>query len=396
MPSGPASVMTSLRIPMDAATPTEAGNVESFTDRDDSVSEQLRQVRAAALALLIKAQKAGSAAEMADAVEKAAAALKTATEISNALADRAKVTQEIANLKRTNESAPKRERSDRLRDYVAILTPLVAIITLAATIFSQTWQFVRSERSKREDALNAQWQDVVKMISASGSLSPAVVQLQSFLQSPKYARQAKVAAISLLANGSDAAFFMSLFGTTFTPVNWSAMEDLVQLDRALGARGLPLATKSYDAEKNINDKTRLTKEEVASFTYVEEVIPTITSRIGSVLKTPRPPGVQVDLSATYLRSADWKGIDLDAANLEGTYFLYMDLRDVELANVTRFSGLAVSSTAWWEAKSISKPLLEFLTANFPFKKDSGYGPQNQRYEQAAYDAAMVRLTSQLK
>ena len=167
---------------MDAATPTEAGNVESFTDRDDSVSEQLRQVRAAALALLIKAQKAGSAAEMADAVEKAAAALKTATEISNALADRAKVTQEIANLKRTNESAPKRERSDRLRDYVAILTPLVAIITLAATIFSQTWQFVRSERSKREDALNAQWQDVVKMISASGSLSPSVVQLQSFLR----------------------------------------------------------------------------------------------------------------------------------------------------------------------------------------------------------------------
>jgi hypothetical protein len=381
---------------VNTATPTTAGNVESLAEGDDSVSEQLRQVRAAALALLIKAEKAGSAADMADAVEKAAAALKMATEISNALADRAKVTEEIANLKRTNELAPKRERSDRLRDYVALFTPLIAIITLAATIISQTWQFVRSEQSKREDALNAQWQDVVKMISASGSLSPAIVQLQPFLHSPMYARQAKVVAISLLANGSDAAFFRNLFGTTFTPINWSGMDDLVQLDRALGARGLPLATKSYDAEKNINDTNRLTKEEAVSFKYVEEVIPTITSRIGSVLKTPRPPGIQVDLSGTYLRSADWKGIDLGAANLDGAFFLYMDMRDIELANVTGFSGLAMSSTAWWEAKSISKPLLKFLTTNFPFKKGAVYGTQYQQYDQAAYDAGIVRLTSQLK
>jgi len=381
---------------VNTATPTTAGNAEALAHTDDSVSEQLRQVRAAALALLVKAEKAGSAADMADAVEKAAAALKMATEISNALADRAKVTEEIANLKRTNELAPKRERSNRLRDYVAVLTPLVAIVTLAATIISQTWQFVRSERSKREDALNAQWQDAVKTISASGAFSPAIIQLQPFLQSPKYAKQAKVAAISFLANSSDAAFFTSLFGTIFTPINWSSLDDLVQLDRALGARDLPLATKSYDAEKNINDRTRLTKEEAASFNYVEEVIPTITSRIGSVLKTPRPLGTQLDLSATFLKSADWTGIDLNAANLEGAYFLYMDLRDVELANVTRFSGLAMSSTGWWEAKSISKPLLEFLTANFPFKDGNVYGPRYQQSDQAAYDAAIVRLTSQLK
>jgi len=236
---------------VNTATPTTAGNAESLAHADDSVSEQLRQVRAAALALLVKAEKAGSAADMADAVEKAAAALKMATEINNALADRAKVTEEIANLKRTNELAPKRERSDRLRDYVAVLTPLVAIVTLAATMISQTWQFVRSERSKREDALNAQWRDAVKTISASGALSPAIIQLQPFLQSPKYAKQAKVAAISLLANGSDPAFFTSLFGTIFTPVDWSSLDDLVQLNRALAARDLPLATKSYDAEKTL-------------------------------------------------------------------------------------------------------------------------------------------------
>lgn len=184
--------------------------------------------------------------------------------------------------------------------------------------------------------------------------------------------------------------------TIFTPVDWSSLDDLVQLNRALAARDWPLATKSYDAQKNINDRTQLTKEEAASFGYAEEVIPTITSRIGSVLKTPRPLGTQLDLSGTYLRAADWTGIDLSAANLEGAYFLDIDLHGVELANVTRFSGLKMQTTIWWEAKLISKPLLEFLTAKFPFEKGTLYGPRYEQYDQAGYDAALARLTSRLK
>jgi hypothetical protein len=130
--------------------------IESSAHEDDSVSEQMAQVQAAALALLSKAEGAASAADMAAAVEKAAAALKLAAEMGKVRADLAKINEEVARLKRENESAPKRERSERLRDYVALFTPLVTIITLAATLIAQNWQFLRSERNKQEDALNAQ------------------------------------------------------------------------------------------------------------------------------------------------------------------------------------------------------------------------------------------------
>jgi pentapeptide repeat protein len=379
---------------------TVGGSVETFPRDDQSVSEQLQQVRAAALVLLRKAETAGSATDMATAVEKAAAALKLATEIGKTHADLAKVNEELLSLKRANKLAPKRERSERIRDYVAALAPLVAIITLAATLFAQSWQFLRSERSKREDALNARWQDAVKTISASGALSPAIVSLQPFLRSPEYATQAREAAINLLANASDSTFFTSLFGPTFAPISWANIGDVIRLDRALAARSGPLASKSWDGK--INDMSRLTKDEAASYQYIESVVPTITAQIGNVLKTPKPPGSQVDLSATFLKNGDWQGVNLDGVNLENTGFLWINIRNVDLTNVTNFTGANFYGTAWWEAKAINRPLLEYLKASYPYREenysgDKGFpGLRPNAFNQAAYDAALVRLTSQLK
>lgn len=207
---------------------TDGGSTGSVSHDDESISEQLRQVRAAALALLGKAETTSSANEMATAVEKAAAALKLATEIGKAQADLAKLNEEVVGLKRANKLAPKRERSERIRDYVAALAPLVAIITLGATLFAQSWQFLRSERSKREDALDARWQDAVKTISASGAFSPAIISLQQFLRTPKYAEQTREVTVNLLANTSDQSFFTNLFGPAFTPISWNNINDVIR------------------------------------------------------------------------------------------------------------------------------------------------------------------------
>lgn len=388
---------------MDTTTPIIAGDsVESFSCDDKSVSEQLRQVRSAALTLLNKAQTASSATDMATAVEKAAAALKLATEIGKAHADLTKVNEEITSLKRANRLAPKRERSERIRDYVAAFAPLVAIVTLAATLFAQSWQFLRSERSKRQDALDARWQDAVKTISASGALSPAIVSLQPFLRSPEYAAQARDVAVNLLASASDQTFFTTLFGPAFVPISWNNVDDVIRLDRALGARVSPMLSKSWDGKKN--DMSRLTGDEVASFNYIWGVIPTLTAQIGSVLKTPRPLGTQVDLSATLLKDTDWQGVNLDGVNLEGAAFGWMNVRNVDLTKVTKFNAASFYGTAWWEVKAINRPLFEYLKAGFPYSKDmysyaSGEEPPGLRpdaFNQAAYDAGIARLESQLK
>lgn len=388
---------------MNNTNPRPAGESgESFPRDDDSLSEQVRQVRAAALALLAKAETAASPTEMATAIEKAAAALKSATDIGTAHVGFAKVNEEVISLQRANRLAPKRERSERLRDYVALLAPLVAIFTLAATLFAQSWQFLRSERSKREDALNARWQDAVKAISASGTLSPAIVSLQPFLRSPDYAAQAREVAINLLANTSDKTFFMALFGPAFTPITWKNVDDVVRLDRALAARSSPIISKSWDGKRN--DITRLTNDEVTSYYYIEGVIPTITAQIGSALKTPRPLDTAIDLSGTALKDADWQGVNLDRVNLEGASISWINVRNVDLTNVTKFTAANFWGTAWWEAKAINKPLFEYLKTSYPYSKQNypyapGEEPSALRpdvFNQAAYDAAIARLASQLQ
>lgn len=362
----------------------------------DSVSEQMQQVRVAASALLDKAESASSVTDLATAVEKAAGALKLAAEMGKTRTELAKVNEEISKLKRENETSAKRERSERMRDYVALLTPLVTIITLAATLIAQNWQFLRSENDKREEALDAQWNDAVKAISASGALSPGVIALQPFLRSTKYGEQAREVAVNLLSSSSDPGFFRSLFSTALLPAGWDNLDRILRFDRALEAREMPLIIKTWDADKYQNDESRLTKDERSAYDYVIAVVPTITAQVGSVLKTPRPPGTQIDLSSAYFALANWQGIDFQDANLDGAYFTNMDLQNAELKGVTKFTSAVFSATAWWEVKSINKPFLDYLMAKYALEPRLIYGPNREIITREAYDAAISRLESQLK
>jgi hypothetical protein len=230
-----------------------------------SNTPETERVRAAASALIEKAGSASSITEAGTALEKAAGALKAAEEIAKTRTELTKFQEEISKLKRENEKASSRERSERIRDYVALLTPLVTIITLAATLIAQNWQFLRSERDKREDALDTQWNDSVKFISQSGALSPGVIALQPFLHSAKYGEQAKNLAVTLLSTSSDPAFFMSLFGAALTPVDWDNLDRILTLDRALVARAAQLFDKTWDEAGNTNDVNRLNKDELPTY-----------------------------------------------------------------------------------------------------------------------------------
>lgn len=382
---------------MEAATPKPAENKEIPTVSElDSVSEQMQQVRTAAVALLDKADSAASITDMATAVEKATGALKLAAEMGKARTELTKINEEITKLKRENETTSKRERYERTRDYVALLAPWVTVLTTVITGGLAFWQFQASERDKREEALDAQWQNAVKMISTSGALSPGVVALQPFLRSPNYREQAVEVAVNLLASSSDPAFFSSLFSTALVPVTWNNMDRMLRLDREVGARMIPLISKSADPAKRRNDMTRLEKDEIATYNYADHVVAPITAQIGGVLKTPRPPGAQVDLSSTYLRDGDWKAIDFGEADLTSAYLIDMDLKDAELKGVTQFGGTSWWGIAWWEVKSISQPLLKYLETNYPFDPNETYGPQREVLSKEEYDAAITRLTSQSK
>ena len=368
----------------------------SATPDLDSISDQMRQVRAAASALLNKAEGSSSVTDLAAAVEKAAGALKMAAEMEKTRGELVMLTNQISKLQHENETAVKRASSERVRDYVALLTPLVTIIILAATLVAQNWQFVRSERDKREDAMDAQWQDAVKTISASGALSPGVVALQPFLRSTKYGDQAREAAVNLLVNSSDPSFFISLFGTALAPVTWTNVDRVVRFDRALIARADPVFAKASNAETESVNMTGLSRGELDTYSYVDSAFRVISSQVGSVLKTPRPAAAHTDFSATLFKSSDWQGVNLSGVNLENARLIWTNLQNAELEGLTRFSGASLYRTTWWEAKSINRPLLEYLMVQSPFKPGAAYGPRSVVIQQPEYDKAMVRLLSQLK
>jgi hypothetical protein len=374
-----------------------ANDQGEFSDTHlDSISEEMEKVHTAASTLLNKAGEAPTLADMASAVEKAAGALKQAAEMRKTQTEVARSNEEITKLRYENLAAPKRVRAERIRDYISFLTPAGTIIVLAATLIAQNWQFLRSERAKREDALDVQWQNGVKMISESGALSPGVVALQPFLRSPKYGDQARDVAVNLLSNSSDSAFFASLFGTALTPVTWENVERQVRLNRALTARIAPLSRKSWDPEKKINDDSRLTENELATQNYAFAALEQITSQIGSLLKAQRSPNTHIDLSGTAIRNGDWKNVNLDGANLENAWFVWTDLEDAQLEGVTQFNGIYVYRTTWWKVKSINRPLLDYLETSYPFESGQPHGPRSEIPTQESYDAAIRRLRSQSK
>lgn len=355
--------------------------------------DQTLEVQAAANSLLDKAKDSPVLTDLAAAVEKAAAALKAAAEIQKTRIESEKLTTEMERLRHENENAAKRDRSERIRDYVALLTPLVTIITLAATLVAQNWQFLRSERDKRDDALDTQWQDSVKTISASGALSAGLVALQPFLNSPKYGEQAREVAVNLLANSSDPAFFTSLFGTALVPVTKTNIDRVIRLDRALLARVNPVWAKTWDETKQKDDTKKLSKEELATFNYMDGAFPVITSEIGGLLKARSMDGWTVDFSATFFKNGDWQGVNLAGADLTNARLIWTDLTNARLDGVRQFAGADFYRTIWWHARSINRPLLDYLMEKYPFKQENDYGPRDTRVSQAEYDRAIHALMS---
>src|ERR1017187_3664046 len=289
----------------------------------DSISVQMKQVRALAFSLLDRAESGSSLTDLAAAVEKAGGVLKLAAEIEKNRREVDKVTIEISKLRHEQDTAVTRERYERRRGMLQSVAP-VTLITLAATISMQAWIFWRSEQNQNEAAMEARWQDAVKTISATGALSPGVIALQPFLRSTEYRVRATELAINLLTNSSDFVFFRSLFPIALAPEVPANFDRLIRLDQALVARGDPVWNKSWDREKQKVVRTGLSKDENATLDYMDKVLPDITSAVGSILKTARP--AHIDFSATLFNSGNWQGLNFGATNLSNARLHWMNLQ----------------------------------------------------------------------
>jgi hypothetical protein len=122
--------------------------------------DEMEQLRNASASLLTKAEKA-TLSELAVAIQRAAEVQKLSADLERARVEVRNLELEEQKLRAENAATAKRDRSDRIKDYVGVMTPVVTIVALAATLSFQAFQFVESEKSKRDAAEAAQWADAV-------------------------------------------------------------------------------------------------------------------------------------------------------------------------------------------------------------------------------------------
>ena len=364
------------------------------------IMDQMEQLQSAAMSLLEKAKDA-PISDLASALEKAAGVQRLCSDLEKSKAELRRLALEERKLQHENETALVQQRSDRIRDYVSLLTPLISILALAATISLQTWQFTRSEKDRADEALDAQWGEAVKAISQSSKVPPGIIALSPFLNSPKYADRAKAAVVQLLANSTDPTFFSALYGNAFVPIAWDSLDHIISLDRALRTKAEPLWTKTYNQRRDLNDTARLTTEEKDIYDYTELAIPVISTQISSLLKRPRPAGLSVDLSAASLQGCDFSGADLTSVNIARAHFAWADLKGANLDKISQFEGAYFYHVAWWEAAKISPELLAYLEKDdsSSYKPGVKYGLSSASavlVEPQAYAAALARLKAQTR
>lgn len=330
-------------------------------------------------------------------IKYAAELLKLASEIENQRAGSSKLLTEEQKLSFDLRESQSRQKSDDRKAYITLLAPVFTTFVLAGTLILQSYQFVQSERDKQievrqqtDAAEDVRWTDAVKLLSQSDKVSPAGVLLKSFVKSDRYGAQAHQTALQILLKTEDPVLFENLFALVFEPVDWNDLPQIIGLNRTMYVNIGPLAEKSYDAKKRMNDLNRLNPLERRKYDSLIAEIEFTATKIAPLLKGRRPGGVALDLHGTDILLCDLQYADLSGANLDGVNVSSVNLKGADLSRISH-AELSMFLTAWWEASQMSQETLQYLMKEYPFQAGVQYGPSYRTISQKDYDENVARL-----
>lgn len=320
---------------------------------------------------------------------KGAELLKVAAKISKQQAETSKLQSEGRKLEADILVKPRRARADNQRHIISQLIPLCTVLVLAGTLILQTFQYIGSERERREEvqrqqdaALDARWAQAVKAVSGPDKLA-ASISLKAFLQS-KYSGDARQLAYQVLLQTEDQQIFEDLFVSAFQPLGWSNLPLVAQLDRAISARDNALLDK-------LNKHQELTASEQHQYDFDQTAVPYICGQLATLLRGPRRPNVPVDLSSVQIWDCDFSNVNLRGANVTGFLPTRVRWSGADL-RVTAFGSHELwGFNAWWQAARIRPDLLKYLASNFAYQAGVNYGAVETSKKE--YIKALERLSS---
>jgi hypothetical protein len=348
--------------------------------------EDVTSIRETARGLLTRPQDE-------NAVRAAAELLRLAAEIDRQTADGQKSQVEARKLEHDLDQSRRTQRSNDRKAYIALLAPVFTTLILAFTLGFQYYQFRESEiartaESERQSqaAEELRWEEAVKLVSQTESLSGVVLFAQTWGTKPRYAERARGTTKILLSRPQEFNTFASLFNAVYEPISLDNIKDVVEIDRALESlygptplfRLTDLQELSSDQRKN-------------ALILVNSQLDFISAKMSTFLKQPRSPTTVIDLSDVNLSDCDLQSVDFKGVNIARIFLLGDILKGAELtgyAELPSFDRVNFARTPWWEAKEIDARLLAYLKSNYPYTTKYLY-PSTQ--SPSSYEAGLRRL-----
>jgi hypothetical protein len=195
--------------------------------------------------------------------------------------------------------------------------------------------------------------------------------LQPYLNDPKYAKEAGDLSILALARVASSDAFQDYYVSRNIRIDEHNLGTILTLDRMLYTNFNELDDAlNSDATSNTSAVLGrpLSKEQgqrardgiLLELTF-------LSSRIASHIRNHNSEPLDADLRRVYFKGIDLNAVAFGKSNLEGCQWEGVSLVNADLSQISEFDNSQWIDASWWDAKSISKPLLTYLIANqYPY------------------------------
>lgn len=287
---------------------------------------------------------------------------------------------------------------ERRHFWIPLFAPMIAIVILAITVWFQAGQ-LSATREANEDA---QFREVIKTVAQAHDTESeftAFLLFKPFLNSKRYRDMTRQMIITILPKVELYDTFEDLLSSLFPNPTFADAQSLARIARTQTRRlhSLDHHLEHLKHDPPIDSALKAHMEEDAvghqRETLLEE-IRLVNNYLGKAMSSPTAGAGSVDLSLILFYRCDWSNRDLRGVNIEGANFDGVNLNGAGLRGIVGFETSDWTGTAWWQAKSIDRNLLRYLTQKFHYRQSDHY-PWVSQVTPADYDQNVQRLEAEL-
>ena len=289
---------------------------------------------------------------------------------------------------------------DDAKSWALLAVPFLILIAVLVFFPGPSQQ----ARATREASAHAEFREVEKNFVSQITQTGALVRpdlmllttpLEPYLHDPRFEKEALDLSILALSHAASADAFQDYFVSRNIHVDARNLPTFLTLDRVLYTNFNELDDAlNSDASSNIStivgrplgkDQGQRARDGILlELTF-------LSARIAAHLRSYKADPLNADLRRVYFKGIDLGGVTFGQSSLDGCQWEGVSLTNADLSKVTGFEASQWIDANWWDARIISRPLLNYLITNqYP------YHPPLVEYTNAppardAYAAQVLRL-----